>query len=326
MEKYYVNGYTTPTGINSKEEVKRVQASLGVKQDGIWGPQTQAAWKAQSQGSTFAPKPAAAVETAPPRPDYAVSGFTPPAGVTDRQKVRTIQSNLGVKQDGIWGAKTQAAWEKQYGALWQESTPVARQPVTAAQEYAPPKGIDSEAEIRQVQQRLKVTADGTWGRQTQEAWNKMRSPQIQIRPAPVVSQSAPSRASRPSIGPYKTPLVAERTSDAILDRQISSSRLGETEQTLATAFAHSLAGQQKEKLINWINDKGAENTVSGKELPSTVQRLVQETVSVPTEIKTSKELERSSPFRPHIESVKAAVPGITFSNYYFDAQKRKLLC
>lgn len=31
----------------------------------------------------------------------------------------------------------------------------------------------------------------------------------------------------------------------------------------------------------------------------------------------SKELERASPFRPHMESVKAAVPGITFSNYYY---------
>ncbi|MEA4970635.1 MAG: hypothetical protein VB051_08925 [Candidatus Pelethousia sp.] len=151
MGKYYVNGYTAPTGINSKEEVKRVQASLGVKQDGIWGPQTQAAWNAQSQGGISVPKPAPAVEPAIPRPDYAVSGFAPPEGVTGRQKVRTIHANLGVKQDGVWGAQTQAAWEKQYGSLWQEPAPAARPPVTAPpvtapKEYAPPKGIDSAEE------------------------------------------------------------------------------------------------------------------------------------------------------------------------------------
>lgn len=35
MGKHFVNGYTTPAGINNKEDVKRIQASLGVKQDGI---------------------------------------------------------------------------------------------------------------------------------------------------------------------------------------------------------------------------------------------------------------------------------------------------
>ncbi|NCB31704.1 MAG: hypothetical protein EOM66_09900 [Clostridia bacterium] len=123
MGRYYVNGYVTPEGINSKAEVKRMQAALGVKQDGIWGPQTQAAWNAQSQGGSSMPKSASAAEPAIPRPDYAVSGFTPPAGVTDRQKVSAIQANLGVRQDGVWGAQTQAAWEKQYGSLWAGACP-----------------------------------------------------------------------------------------------------------------------------------------------------------------------------------------------------------
>lgn len=117
-------------------------------------------------------------------------------------------------------------------------------------------------------------------------------------------------------------MVAERTSDAILARQISNSQLGKTDQGFATAFAHSLTGQQKEKLINWMKEQGAENTISIKKLPNTVQRLVKETVTVPTEIKMSKELERSSPFRPHIESAKTIVPGVTFSNYYFDTKDR----
>ena len=174
MGKYYVNGYVTPEGVNSIAQVKRIQAALGVKQDGFWGAQPQAAWNAQSQRSIPVPQSSPAAEIASPRQNYAVSGFTPPEGVTDRQKVRTIQANLGVKQDGVWGANTQAAWEKQYGALWQTPSQAARQPVTTAKAYAPPKGIDSAEEIRQVQQRLKVPSDGIWGKQTQEAWDKMR--------------------------------------------------------------------------------------------------------------------------------------------------------
>lgn len=195
-----------------------------------------------------------------------------------------------------------------------------RQPVTAPKEYAPPKGIDSEAEIRQVQQRLKVTADGIWGKQTQEAWAKMRSPQIQSRPSPAPSQPVPTKMPLPPVGPYKAPLIAKEASDAILERQISNARLGETGQMFATAFTHSLTGQQKEKLINWMKEQGADNTISVKKLPNTVQRLIKETVTVPKEIKMSKELERSSPFRPHIESAKTIVPGVTFSNYYFDTK------
>ena len=149
-----------------------------------------------------------------------MAGFTPPAGVTDRQKVRGIQAHLGVKQDGIWGPQTQAAWEKKYGSLWQSSiavTPqVANTPdkpplltdhaggvkvhgrvgdttngilerkleeiqsrMRSSQKFSQiPKGIDDEEEIRQVQRRLGVEVTGAWGRETQEAWDKMRSPQI----------------------------------------------------------------------------------------------------------------------------------------------------
>jgi hypothetical protein len=39
MGKYYVSGYTTPNGVNSRADVKRIQAALGVRQDGIWGAQ-----------------------------------------------------------------------------------------------------------------------------------------------------------------------------------------------------------------------------------------------------------------------------------------------
>ncbi len=48
--------------------------------------------------------------------DYFVSGYAPPKGVDNKEKVKQIQATPGVKQDGIWGAKTQAAWNGQgYG-------------------------------------------------------------------------------------------------------------------------------------------------------------------------------------------------------------------
>lgn len=42
---------------------------------------------------------------------YSLTGYTPPAGVDSRQKVKEYQSRLGVTVDGIWGPKTQAAYE-----------------------------------------------------------------------------------------------------------------------------------------------------------------------------------------------------------------------
>lgn len=46
MASYYMNGYTPPAGVNSASAVKEYQRQLGVKVDGIWGPDTDAAYKA----------------------------------------------------------------------------------------------------------------------------------------------------------------------------------------------------------------------------------------------------------------------------------------
>lgn len=45
MAKYYMNGYTPPEGVNSASKVKEYQRQLGVKADGIWGPDTDAAYR-----------------------------------------------------------------------------------------------------------------------------------------------------------------------------------------------------------------------------------------------------------------------------------------
>ncbi len=46
---------------------------------------------------------------------YYLEGYTPPADVTSSEKVKEYQRQLGVTVDGIWGPKTQAAYDKVYG-------------------------------------------------------------------------------------------------------------------------------------------------------------------------------------------------------------------
>jgi len=45
MANYVVAGYKTPSGVNSREQVKEMQRKLGVTADGVWGAQTQAAYE-----------------------------------------------------------------------------------------------------------------------------------------------------------------------------------------------------------------------------------------------------------------------------------------
>ena len=51
MASYYLEGYTTPSGVNSREKVKEYQRELGVTADGIWGPKTQSAYEKSLQNS-----------------------------------------------------------------------------------------------------------------------------------------------------------------------------------------------------------------------------------------------------------------------------------
>lgn len=52
MAGYVLSGYTTPTGVNSASAVKAMQRELGVKADGVWGPNTQAAYESSKQQPT----------------------------------------------------------------------------------------------------------------------------------------------------------------------------------------------------------------------------------------------------------------------------------
>lgn len=49
MASYYMDGYAPPQGVNSASKVKEYQRRLGVKADGIWGPDTDSAYRASLQ-------------------------------------------------------------------------------------------------------------------------------------------------------------------------------------------------------------------------------------------------------------------------------------
>lgn len=94
---------------------------------------------------------------------YSLAGYTPPAGVDSRQKVKEYQTRLGVAADGIWGPKTQAAYEAStaggrndwsapariYGGYYDQALSMYAPPTIQA--YTPPRAEiekDVEASLR----------------------------------------------------------------------------------------------------------------------------------------------------------------------------------
>ena len=77
----------------------------------------------------------------------------------DPEAIKELQRNLGVKDDGFWGPKSQAAFDKQRRGLAATTK----------------KGIEESDKIKYIQRRLGVKADGMWGPITQVAFDKMKS-------------------------------------------------------------------------------------------------------------------------------------------------------
>ena len=117
----YLPGYTAGNSQTSGvDRIKRIQRQLGVAEDGIWGPKTQAAFEVHSASTS-----SGGGRTG----DATTSSISGRAGSTDTSKslpstakrsantdsridrIKMIQRRLGVKDDGLWGAKTQAAFE-----------------------------------------------------------------------------------------------------------------------------------------------------------------------------------------------------------------------
>lgn len=52
MANWNYGGYTAPASVTSKDDVRELQRQLGVKADGLWGPETQAAYDASMGNAT----------------------------------------------------------------------------------------------------------------------------------------------------------------------------------------------------------------------------------------------------------------------------------
>ena len=51
MANWNYGGYTAPSSVTSKEDVRNIQRQLGVTADGLWGPKTQAAYEASGMAN-----------------------------------------------------------------------------------------------------------------------------------------------------------------------------------------------------------------------------------------------------------------------------------
>lgn len=56
-KKFYLDGFAPPTGVQNAEQVATIQRRLGVTDDGVWGPQTDLAYRSYMNAMSRSPKP-----------------------------------------------------------------------------------------------------------------------------------------------------------------------------------------------------------------------------------------------------------------------------
>lgn len=61
MANWNYGGYTAPSSVTSKDDVRNLQRQLGVTADGLWGPKTQAAYEASGMANQQSSGPASSV-------------------------------------------------------------------------------------------------------------------------------------------------------------------------------------------------------------------------------------------------------------------------
>ncbi len=123
---------------------------------------------------------------------FVLAGYETPKGINNAASVKTMQQKLGVTADGIWGPKTEAAYQKflvqetanNFIGNFTNATPQEKYEAAAYKEswgvqnahttkgYSAPNGISNAAQVREAQKLLGVAADGIWGPNTQAAYEK----------------------------------------------------------------------------------------------------------------------------------------------------------
>lgn len=241
---YVLNGYSTPKYVNSSEEVKRIQRSLNVEADGIWGPKTQAAWNAKQKNQA----------------DYVLKGYLVPDNIHSAEQVKKIQRALKIEDDGIWGPKTQAAWEAmRSGGKMPESQYTMKG-------YSTPPGVDSDTDVRRIQKVLGVKQDGIWGPDTQAAWDKMNQENQEL------DKYRAATKDKSLLDVYN-----EKATGALkesLDLEITGSELKKTDKKRALSFVEELNDEQRSSVLQMIDEYGAKSVLSGDNMFHTAQDVV----------------------------------------------------
>ena len=130
------------TGVRDRQTTVRVQTVVGATPDGVWGPTTTRALQTFLLKGAPAPAPT-------PAPAPAPGGDLPVTGTLDRGTVIAMQKWVGATPDGIWGSGTTRALQAKVGVRVD--------------------GVRGPATTRGVQGVVGATVDGIWGPATTRA-------------------------------------------------------------------------------------------------------------------------------------------------------------
>ncbi|MBC7273199.1 MAG: N-acetylmuramoyl-L-alanine amidase [Streptomyces sp.] len=167
--------------------VKWLQGVVGVGQDGLWGPNTEAAYKTYvggggSGGRTdirSARSQQSAVNGQGYTPALVVDGVFGPATLAG---VQWLQARLGVDADGKWGPLTEDAYIKEAGGGWSNGANTTIRSVAQQQTavnalgHTPALVVDgvfgqyTYNGVCWLQDKVGTLADGLWGPATESAY------------------------------------------------------------------------------------------------------------------------------------------------------------
>lgn len=188
-------GYSPPLDVDgvfgplTDAGVRWLQTRVGATADGLWGPNTEAAYKAYigqggSGGGLSTVRSIASQQRA-----VNGLGYSPPLDVdgsfgpaTDAG-VRWLQTKVGTAADGMWGSATEGAYVAYTGSSGETGGGLTTvRPVESQQHavnelgYSPPLIVDgvfgplTETGVRWLQTKVGTTADGLWGPATEGAY------------------------------------------------------------------------------------------------------------------------------------------------------------
>lgn len=340
MADYYVNGYTPPKGVNSRDKVRQIQATLGVKQDGIWGPNTQAAWVTQGFGNIW--KPDVPTSPAPSTQNRVDEGPAQTLNSASKQLTRSNQTDTGIKQTQAQSTQNALQRNPLLSSNFERATRLPN--VSGAAQ-----GLSSSLGTNPSSQPVTASTPAIWSGRLQEDWNAFLASQAQrgdgIDAVPTtprnraaeemlakLSTGMEKAASIQPTSPQSKPHALAAPSQYEIDRAshmlgwgvsnlIHDARLTKYEKAQAIRFVGELSSQQLNLLSDWINEKGVEEFLHGYNIRSTAEKLVKETtIDDATELSITPELVQPSYFRPRIidlDTWENEFPDVKFSNFYY---------